>query len=60
MLVNETVLDFPLVMCLTSATKGKIVKQGTVRREENSGKFGNVGTDLIREIWEGLGFYLWD
>jgi len=42
-------------MCLTSATKGKTVKQGAVWREENSEGLEAIGIDFFREIWEGLG-----
>ena len=50
MLVYKIVLDYHLVMWLTSATKGKKVKQGTVRREENNEGLGTIGIDLVREI----------
>jgi len=40
--------------------QGKNSETGTVRREENSEGLGAIGIDFSREIWEGLGFYVWD
>ena len=52
MLVYETMLDCPLVMCLTPPTKGKTMKEGTIRRKESSEGLGAIGIDFVREIWE--------
>ena len=54
----KTVLDCLLVMCLTSVTEGKIVKQGIEKGEENSEGLGTVGIKSVREIWESLGIYV--
>ena len=42
-------------MCLNSATKGKQMKQGLLGEGKTSGKFGNVGIDLVREVWDVMG-----